>query len=166
MRVFLILTFCGIVMISIGCNSNKVPVGIHSCFIMQPEHVWHEEISSVFIDSYEKCCFREELPIYLHRVIQDNRGWTIYIGAGEGTSKEDIAKTLQHIAERQHLISKTVLDEWSWNTTNDTKVIRYAYDEPDSGILITLDFLIHSYSSLPNAKTLIEADLYSCLKFR
>ena len=164
MRFLLFLFVISIILSIIGCSSNKVPVGLQSTFVLQQHHIWYEDISTTYIDSYQQCCHLEKLPIYLHRVIKDERGWLIFISAGEGVSKKDIASTMHQKADMQHLISKIVLDEWNWTTKNADQVIRFAYDEPKSGLLITLDFLIPP-NSLLSDKSLIEKDLRSCLKF-
>lgn len=149
-----------------ACAGHKVPIGIESSFALQGHHLWHQDIGDEFIQAYEGCCRRESLPIFLHRVIQDERGWVMLVGAGEGTSKGDIASVFGSALGDAIQTKHVTLNRWQWDLEEGIQVLRYAYDEPQSGLLITMDCVLPPYVSREEAEQAIEEDLKSCLSVR
>lgn len=148
----------------VACAGQKVPIGIQSTFTLQDHHLWHEDIGDEFIQAFEGCCYNDALPIFLHRVIQDERGWVMFIGAGELTSKGEIASVFGDPFTVR--VKDMPLSTWEWPLNDDIHVIRYAYDEPKSGLLITMDCVLPPYVSHEEAKAQIIEDLTSCLSVK
>ena len=160
--IIFILLFCTIT----SCSSPRINIGLQSSFLIQDHHSWIEDIKTHNIESYQKCCDLSDLQIYLHRVIQDERGWYIYIGAGDNVSKEELISSDNLTLENSILVSNNLLHFWDYPYNENEKIIRYAYNEPNSGLLITLDFVVQNNKDLQNTKSLIEKDVSLCLKIR
>ena len=81
---------------------------------------------------------------YFHRVIQDERGWVMLVGAGEGTSKSDIASVfgsaLGDAIQTKHVTPTAGNGIW--------KKLGFAVPSTSPGqLLITMDCVLPPYVS-------------------
>lgn len=149
-----------------GCASNKVPIGVWSSFTLTEHHHHVESITQEQIALYGACCYSDAVPHYLHRVIEDDRGWITMVGAGEGLTKSEL-KSTRESREWPGLISNKIrLEHVSWRQNEQLEVHRFIYDEPRSGILISLDYLMEVDHDSSQSLSVIEEELLTLLRVR
>lgn len=171
-KMFKVRTFCALLISTVltfsftGCTTNKVPIGIWSSFQVESHHSNIENITEEHVQLYGACCYSESVPHYLHRVIEADRGWVLMVGAGEGVTKSELNAIRVVNSWPPAFLNKLRLDHVSWSINDRMEVHRYLYDEPGSGILISLDFLFEKNEKNDRVIELIEQDLLSHLRVR
>ena len=63
------------------------------------------------------------------------------------TSKGDIASVFGSALGDAIQTKHVTLNRWQWDLEEGIQVLRYAYDEPQSGLLITMDCVLPPYVS-------------------
>lgn len=150
----------------IGCVSNKMSIGIWSSFRMEDHHRWVQVIPEDYVEIFQSCCYSEGQPHFLHRVVEDDRGWVFLIGAGEGVTKSDIIADKETTAESPIMLKNLRIDHVSWEKNDRLLIHRFMYDEPRSGLLISFDFLLDDRVNREEALEAIEADLNQLLRVK
>jgi hypothetical protein len=137
-----LFAFCFVVVFLAGCASTKIPVGVFSSFELQMNQSWVREISPSHVEIFEYCCFNEDIPHFLHRVIEDDRGFIILIGAGETFSKSDLLRHPNLTNHASIVSGKLSIQHGSWRIDEKVELYRYVYDEPKSGIVVSYNILV------------------------
>lgn len=155
---------CSVCLMS--CSSNKVPIGVWSSFTVTEHHRHVESITQEQIEVYGACCYSDSVPQYLHRVIEDDRGWVMMVGAGEGVTKSELKSTRECQEWPALFLKKIRLEHVSWKKNAQLEVHRFIYDEPRSGILISLDYLMDGDDDNSRTISVIEQELLTLLRVR
>lgn len=157
----------------VACNSgNSVFFGMYTKYDLRKGEVNHYPIPEEKVAEYEACCWMDEQNIFLNRAMTYGQGGCrVFIGAGEtshrGAFNQAMAEDERYLVfEQKRFTGKKVEFEAHFVEREPFFLCRVNFDEPKSGLFLTVDHVFSDSVKCKNYYDAIEQQFESYIRVK